>query len=289
MNDTQNLNNNSNQNKNMNKNPHKKKQHTTLPKDHPRYDSLTYRHKIIQGMNDLVVAEAGLIAHGRGECFDYILGEKTNESAHQALKTAVAALLLAKKPVISVNGNVAALIPEQLVQLSQEINAPLEINLFYRKKGRIKAIQNYLEDAGAKKILGLDESKMVQIEELSSNRRLVDPHGIKIADVVLVPLEDGDRTEALKQLGKTVIAIDLNPLSRTSLYADITIVDNVIRTIPLMIQYAQELKDHSEERLEKLVQTFNNRRNIQNCLDLIIQYIKEQKRSLQNSKKPTMH
>lgn len=50
--------------------------------------------------------------------------------------------------------------------------------------------------------------------------------------MVLVPLEDGDRTEALRRMGKTVIAIDLNPLSRTSRAANITIVDNVIRAVP---------------------------------------------------------
>jgi 4-phosphopantoate--beta-alanine ligase len=58
-----------------------------------------------------------------------------------------------------------------------------------------------------------------------SDRRMVDPDGIYIADVVLVPLEDGDRTEALVKMGKKVIAIDLNPLSRTSQKASITIVE----------------------------------------------------------------
>ena len=52
-----------------------------LPKDHPRYQSLTFRHQIIEGMKQKVVAEAGLIAHGRGECFDYIIGEKTTKTA----------------------------------------------------------------------------------------------------------------------------------------------------------------------------------------------------------------
>ena len=64
-----------------------------IPKSHPRYESLKYRHKIIEGMKNLVVAEAGLIAHGRGECFDYILGEKTNKPAKEAIKAAVALLL----------------------------------------------------------------------------------------------------------------------------------------------------------------------------------------------------
>ena len=214
-----------------------------VPEDHPRHQSLKYRHRITEGMRDLVVAEAGLIAHGRGECFDYILGEKTNKSARKAIKAATASLMLAKHPVISVNGNVAALVPETLVQLSESLNAPLEINLFYRKEGRIEAIENVLRQAGAEQLLGTDESQMVELDNLSSNRRKVDPEGIKKGDVIMVPLEDGDRTEKLKELEKTVIAIDLNPLSRTSLWADITIVDNVIRVLPKMIQTAEELKE----------------------------------------------
>ena len=63
-----------------------KNQNQSLPETHPRYQSLKYRHKIIEGMKELVVAEAGLIAHGRGECFDYILGEKTNFNAKLAIK-----------------------------------------------------------------------------------------------------------------------------------------------------------------------------------------------------------
>ncbi len=94
-----------------------------VPKDHPRYESLKYRHDIIEGMKKLIVAEAGLIAHGRGECFDYMLGEKTNEVAKEAIKTAVALLFTAEYPVISVNGNTAALCPRELVELSKIINA----------------------------------------------------------------------------------------------------------------------------------------------------------------------
>ncbi|MHA2290087.1 MAG: 4-phosphopantoate--beta-alanine ligase [Promethearchaeota archaeon] len=248
-----------------------------VPKDHPRYESLKFRHNIIDGMKNLVVAEAGLIAHGRGECFDYMLGEETSEIAKESIKTAVALLFLAKHPVISVNGNVAALCPRPLVDLSNIINAPLEINLFYRKKGRIEAIKKVLEEAGAENILGIDETKMVEIEELSSNRRNVDPHGIKIADVVFVPLEDGDRTEALKKIGKKVIAVDLNPMSRTSLWADVTIVDNIVRTLPEMIKVAKELKNAEALKLENILGEFNNKNNIQTSLDTIIQYISKQK------------
>ncbi len=38
-----------------------------------------------------------------------LLGEKTTSNAKNAIKAAAAALILAKNPVISVNGNTAAL------------------------------------------------------------------------------------------------------------------------------------------------------------------------------------
>ena len=47
--------------------------------------------------------------------------------------------------------------------------------------------------------------------------------------MILVPLEDGDRCEALVDLGKQVLVIDLNPLSRTARKATVTIVDEVSR------------------------------------------------------------
>ena len=252
-------------------------QNHNLPKDHPRYHSLKYRHKIIEGMKNLIVAEAGLIAHGRGECFDYILGERTNEIAKKAIKAAVALLMLAKHPILNVNGNAAALCPNELVKLSEDLNIPLEINLFYRKPGRIEAIKNVLEKAGAKKLLGIDEKSMVEIQELSSNRRNVDPKGIKIADVVFVPLEDGDRTEALKKIGKKVIAVDLNPISRTAIWADITIVDNIVRALPEMVKVADKLRKLKREQLIEIVNNFNNKKNIQDVLDVIKDYIDAQK------------
>lgn len=255
--------------------PLNENQDIDVPKSHPRYLSLKYRHNIIEGMRNLIVAEAGLIAHGRGECFDYILGEKTSQPAKNAINAAVAALLIADKPVISVNGNVAALVPKELVNLSKLLDIPLEINLFYRKEGRIEAIKNVLNNAGATDIKGVNEENMVELEGLESNRRKVDFIGK--ADVVMVPLEDGDRTEILKKLNKKVIAVDLNPLSRTALWADITIVDNIIRVVPLMIEVAKKLKKLKKESLEKILDDFDNKKNILDTLDLIINYIQRQK------------
>ncbi len=248
-----------------------------IPDSHPRAESLRDRHKIIEGMKNLIVAEAGLIAHGRGEAFDYILGEKTNPPALKAIYAGISMLLLARHPIISVNGNMAALVPKELVKLSKTLNCKLEINLFYRKEGRIKAIKNILEKAGAEEILGTNNNKMVEIEELISNRRRVDPKGIKMADVVFIPLEDGDRTEALKKIGKKVIAVDLNPLSRTSINADITIVDNIIRVLPKMVEIAKKLKNYTKEELYNIITKFNNEKNVQDMLELIIKYIETQK------------
>ncbi len=247
-----------------------------VPKSHPRYTSLKYRHKIIEGMKNLVVAEAGLIAHGRGECFDYIIGEKTTKTAKDAIQAAVAALLVAENPVISVNGNVAALVPNELAGLSKLLNIPLEINLFYFKEGRVQAITNVLKNAGAANIKGTNENEMTILDGLESNRRKVD--FIARADVVMVPLEDGDRTETLKKLKKQVIAIDLNPLSRTALWADITIVDNVIRAIPEMIETAKKFKKLNTDELHEIINNFDNTLNIQKTLDLIIDYISKQKK-----------
>nr|WP_318526317.1 phosphopantothenate/pantothenate synthetase family protein [Methanobrevibacter arboriphilus] len=49
------------------------------------------------------------------------------------------------------------------------------------------------------------------------------------------------------------MAIDLNPLSRTAKAVDITIVDNIVRAIPLMIKYAKQLKSKDKSYLKKIV------------------------------------
>ncbi len=84
-----------------------------------------------------------------------------------------------------------------------------------------------------------------------------------------MPLEDGDRTEALRRMGKTVIAIDLNPLSRTSRAASITIVDNVVRAIPNMVRFAEEMRAMSRDELISVVKGFNNEENLRAALMFI--------------------
>jgi len=239
-----------------------------IPPEHPRAESLRIREELVEHYRKGVVATAGLIAHGRGEAFDYTLGEKTTKPALNAIEAAAATLLIAEKPVISVNGNTAALVAEEMVRLSQIVKAKIEVNLFYRSLERELAIKELLEKAGAHEVLGIGEHASAKIPELGSERRRVDPRGILAADVVLVPLEDGDRTEALVKMGKKVIAIDLNPLSRTSQKATISIVDNVVRATPKLVEIARELKQDSK-KCHRILLDFDNKKNLAESITLI--------------------
>lgn len=244
---------------------------THVSPKHPRAESIRIREKLTKHVETGVVALAGLIAHGRGEAFDYILGEKTTPPARWAITAAAAALLLAERPVLSVNGNVAALCAKELVELARVSDAKLEVNLFHRLPGREAAIEKLLREAGAEEVLGVGEAASARIDEVHSDRRRVDPRGILVADAVFVPLEDGDRTEALRRMGKTVVAVDLNPLSRTAQLASITIVDNVVRAMPLLVSEAERLREGSVEELRSIVSTFSNRDALSDAMRLMME------------------
>ncbi|HUL39660.1 MAG TPA: hypothetical protein VLU38_05155, partial [Methanomassiliicoccales archaeon] len=64
-----------------------------IPKGHPRYKSLMVRELMAQRAEEGIVTPTGLIAHGRGEAFDYLLGERTTENARRAEMVAAATLL----------------------------------------------------------------------------------------------------------------------------------------------------------------------------------------------------
>jgi 4-phosphopantoate---beta-alanine ligase len=246
----------------------------TSSSTHPRYLSLQTRDKIVRAVSQGIAAPQGLIAHGRGEAFDYILGERTSPAASRAIWAAAALLITAERPVLSINGNTTALAAKQMVKLSRAVSAPIEINLFHRSIQRERAIARYLKRLGAKNLLGIGESASQTVRGIASPRKKVDPVGIGSADVVLIPLEDGDRAQALKQAGKTVIAIDLNPLSRTSQLASISIVDNIVRALPALVSASKKMKRMSHERLEKVVNSFDNQKNLKNMIQEIILYLK---------------
>ena len=233
-----------------------------IPKSHPRAKSLLIREKLVSGFDNGLVAKEGLLAQGRGEAFDYLLGEKTGKSAKAAIRAAAAQILLAKLPVISVNGNIAALCPKEVVRLAKQTGSKIEINLFYTNQKRKTAIIKTLKKNGVKEILGRNSTNRAVLSGIDSARRIVDKDGIFAADVVVVPLEDGDRTMALKKAGKKVITFDLNPLSRTSQTANITIVDNVTRAMDLLIENCKKLSKKNKKTLERILKNFDNKKNL---------------------------
>ncbi len=233
-----------------------------IPTDHPRKESLEARQKLVKAYKKGIVAEEGLIAHGRGEAFDYLLGEKTVSQAAEAMRVACKEISKSQTPVLSVNGNTAALVPREIAMLSQLTSIQVEVNLFHHSQKRVRLIINHLENFGAEGVLGMGRDS--RIEGLSHDRGMVCREGIYSADTVIVPLEDGDRTEKLKEIGKKVISIDLNPLSRTSRMADISIVDNIMRCLPIIVEI---LEKENRERCCKiknhdLPESFDNKENL---------------------------
>jgi len=216
---------------------------------------LLTRHRIEEGVEKGITSKQGLIAEGRGEAFDYLLGEESIESADAAERAAAAQLLLADHPVLSVNGNVAALVAAEIVDLAEAVNADIEVNLFHRTEERMEAIAAHLREHGASEVKGLTADG--RIPGLSHERAKVDSDGIGDADVVVVPLEDGDRAEALAAEGKTEIVIDLNPLSRSAQTAAIPVIDNIIRAVPNMTEHAGELRGNDGETLTEIVDAFD--------------------------------
>ncbi len=249
-----------------------------VPKTHPRYLSLTLRDTIVAGVEQGITSIHGLIAHGRGEAFDYLIGEATQPFATEAIRAAAAMLRLAEHPIISVNGNVAALAPEALIELGQVLNAPLEVNIFHTETGREQRIREHLLKHKARLLTspakeGVENSPDVlmptteaQLSYIDSNRKFVHPDGIFKADVVFVPLEDGDRCEALRKMGKSVVTVDLNPMSRTAKQASITIVDNVVRALPLL---CEEIRNFSDPAEQDTLKTYSNEAVLQKALRYI--------------------
>ena len=101
-----------------------------------------------------------------------------------------------------------------------------------------------------------------QLQFIESNRRFVNPAGIYRADAVFVPLEDGDRCQALVKMGKSVITVDLNPMSRTSVTSTISIVDNVVRTLPALLEKVDDLRSADRQGWRDKLAGFDNSANL---------------------------
>lgn len=237
-----------------------------IPQTHPRASSLIIREKLVDGFRNGIVVPQGLIAHGRGEAFDYLLGEKTTKYAYEAEKAAVCLLLLSNKSIISINGNTAVLCAKDLVTLSNVTKSRIEVNLFHKSRARTNAIASILRKEDAFDVLGLDNKSKTIIRGVSSNRKYVDKDGIMNSDTIFLALEDGDRTESLVRMGKKVISVDLNPLSRTAIASNITIIDNIVRAIPNMVKISEQLVKKDKSYLLQLIKNFDNKENMHKSL-----------------------
>ena len=213
-----------------------------------------------------LVTPTGLISHGRGEAYDYLMGEKSIAPALEAERAAAAYLLNARRPIVCVNGNAAALDPNGIIALANAIPARIEVNLFHRTPERMEGLISYLESEGAEGVLGRDPD--ARIPGLNHDRALCTKEGIFNSDVIVVPIEDGDRAEALVAMGKVVISIDLNPLSRTSKMATVPISDEMSRALANIIRFMDELRGDKEAILKTMddFSNFKNRRDTIRCI-----------------------
>ena len=230
---------------------------------HPRYQSLLLRHRLEEAEKQGMLAGSAMIAHGRGEAYDYLLGEQTIPSAHEATLHALRALKNAERPIISLNGNAVALAGEQLLALAQQLKCPVEINIFYRTPERMSALLERLETIKKERSLDVEilgASPNARIPGLKGPRAKCTKEGIIDSDVILVPLEDGDRCEALVAMGKTVIVIDLNPLSRSAKMGTITIVDELTRVAENMLLQFDSIK------MSEVSKTYDNEEALRDAL-----------------------
>ena len=237
-----------------------------IPVSHPRKKSLLSRQRIVDATKNGLLADSAMIAHGRGEAFDYLLGEKSSNSARLAIKESASRLIESDNPIISVNGNTVVLAGKSLIRVAAVLNCPIEVNIYYRTEERMSKLNSFLEkqkeivsqeknpdnwigdwNNAVKSVKILGKEGDGRIQGLEGPRSICSSQGIEKADVILVPLEDGDRCEALVNLGKQVLVVDLNPLSRTAKMATITIVDEISRAAELLLEYVINKEQKSTE------------------------------------------
>ena len=258
-----------------------------VPLSHPRYNSLMGRKLLTEAAADGLLADSALIAHGRGEAYDYLLGEATCESARAAITQSALLMKQAKRCVISVNGNAVALAAADLIRCAAVLQCPIEINIYYRTPERMTALNSRLEkvrmEVGEGEaptgwkgnwqtavsdvvILGVNPDS--RIPNLEGPRANCCSDGILNADVIFVPLEDGDRCEALVEMGKKMIVVDLNPLSRTAKRATVTIVDELMRMAPILLfDLINEESNTPDE--------WNNKTNLDNSLAVMLNFLEK--------------
>jgi 4-phosphopantoate--beta-alanine ligase len=77
-------------------------------------------------------------------------------------------------------------------------------------------------------------------------------------------------------MGKKVIAIDLNPLSRTSRMATVSIVDNIVRAIPNLTSAAKEMSILPKGDLSEDLKEYDNKKILRQAVLEIRAHLDEQ-------------
>jgi 4-phosphopantoate--beta-alanine ligase len=78
-------------------------------------------------------------------------------------------------------------------------------------------------------------------------------------------------------MGKKVIAIDLNPLSRTARRATAAIVDNILRAVPNLTAEVLRLSGVPEEDLEKIVSEYDHQGTLRQAMQEIKDNLEKQR------------
>ena len=81
-----------------------------------------------------------------------------------------------------------------------------------------------------------------------------------------------DRAEALVAMGKKVISIDLNPLSRTSKAATVPVCDEISRAIENISRFVDELRG-DRETIIKTLDDFSNQENRRRTVEGICRFL----------------
>ena len=67
-----------------------------------------------------------------------------------------------------------------------------------------------------------------------------------------------------------IISVDLNPLSRTAQTSTVTIVDNIVRVIPALIESVKKYENYDKTDIQEKIDLFNNKTNLNIAINDII-------------------
>ncbi len=112
-----------------------------ISKDHPRYRSLVTREHMAEMVREGIVAPTGLIAHGRGEAFDYLMGERTTTEARGAERAAVALVAGGEEAGHHRQRERRCVWPPKAWRTWPGLtSSKVEVNLFHRSEERVEKV-----------------------------------------------------------------------------------------------------------------------------------------------------